>query len=166
MTNCKYLKQKFNRTLECKKQKKTINIKECNGCEFKEDKVPKAQSRSLNHNKMQDFSNVRLTKKRNKPSKRTKALAISKQVKLIVWERDNHKCIFCGREVPWNFANSHFIKRSHGGLGIPENVFCACLECHHNFDDTPNRIWMLPIARDYLINNYKKWKEDDLVYKK
>ena len=34
--NCIYLKQKFNRTLECKKQKKIINIKECNNCKLKE----------------------------------------------------------------------------------------------------------------------------------
>ena len=32
MANCKYLKQKINRKLECKKQKKIINIRECNRC--------------------------------------------------------------------------------------------------------------------------------------
>lgn len=104
--------------------------------------------------------------KSNKPSKRTKATSIPKQVKLIVWERDNHKCIFCGREVPWNLANSHFIKRSHGGLGIPENLFCNCLECHNKFDDSINREWMLPIARHYLMSKYENWNEKDLMYKK
>lgn len=153
--NCTYLKQKINRTLECKKQKengknKIINIRECNGCKFREDKI----------------SNYHQIKKRNTPSKRTKALAISKQTKLIVWERDNHKCIFCGHEVPLNLANSHFIKRSHGGLGIPENLFCNCLECHNKFDDSVNREWMLPIARNYLMSKYENWSEDNLVYKK
>lgn len=150
MTNCTYLKQKLNRTLECKKQNKIINIRECNGCKYREDKE----------------SNKQQIKARTKPSKRTQALSISKNVKLIVWERDNHKCIFCSREVPWNLANSHFIKRSHGGLGIPQNLFCNCLECHNKFDDSINREWMLPIARNYLISKYAGWNEKDLVYKK
>ncbi len=49
-------------------------------------------------------------------SKRAKALEIPKKVKLIVWERDNHQCIFCHR------------------LGIPENIFCACLLCNNKFN--------------------------------
>ncbi len=153
MTNCKYLKQKLNRTLECKKQKKIINIKECNVCKFKENKIPKCTVKQKYCAK-------------SKPSKRTKATSITKKTKLIVWERDNLKCIFCNCDVPWNLANSHFIKRSHGGLGIPENIFCACLECHHNFDDTINREWMLPIARKHLMSKYENWNEDNLIYRK
>ena len=41
---------------------------------------------------------------------------------MAVWERDNHRCIFCGKLVPYNLANSHFIKRSQGGLGIEQNI--------------------------------------------
>ena len=48
----------------------------------------------------------------------TKATAIPKAVKLKVWKRDKHKCIFCQTPVSWNYANSHYIKRSHLGLGI------------------------------------------------
>ena len=139
----------MNRSFECKKTRKIINIKECNGCKFREDKGRKVT-----------------IKKVTKSSKRTKALAIPKDIKLIVWERDLHRCIFCHCEVPWNLANSHFIKRSHGGLGIPKNLFCACLNCHHDYDDTPKREWMLPIARNHLIAKYEDWNEEDLIYKK
>lgn len=45
-------------------------------------------------------------------SKRSKACEISQKVKEIVWNRDNHKCISCGRYVPKTCANAHFIKRS------------------------------------------------------
>ena len=45
-------------------------------------------------------------------SKRTKACEISQKVKEIVWNRDNHKCIYCGRYVHKTCANAHFIKRS------------------------------------------------------
>lgn len=165
---CIYLKQKINGKLECKKQKKIINIRECNSCSKKEYMTSCHVSNGLcqKQEKMTALSNNHQIKKRIKPSKRTQALAINKQTKLIVWERDNHKCIFCGREVPWNLANSHFIKRSHGGLGIPENLFCNCLECHNKFDDSVNRKWMLPIARNYLISKYDGWNEKKLVYKK
>lgn len=99
-------------------------------------------------------------------SERTKALMISKETKLLVWERDNRQCIFCGRYVDWNFANSHFIKRSHGGLGIPENIMTNCYECHHLFDDTPMRKYMIQRAEDYLKQKYPNWNKDNLVYKK
>lgn len=163
MANCKYLKQKLNRTLECKKQNKIINIRECNSCPLCEWTTKDNKSSSTFNKKSPVKSGM---KKTSKPSKRARALAISKQVKLIVWERDGKRCIFCHCPIPWNLANSHFVKRSHGGLGIPENVFCACLDCHHNFDDTINREWMLPIAKKYLMSKYENWNEDELIYRK
>ncbi len=45
-------------------------------------------------------------------SKRSQACEISQKVKEIVWNRDNHKCILCGRYVPKTCANAHYIKRS------------------------------------------------------
>ena len=101
-----------------------------------------------------------------KPSKRTKALAISKRTKEIVWERDNHRCIFCGKPVPVEYANSHFIKRSHGGLGIQQNIMTNCLECHRKFDDSIERNSMLVYAENYLKSKYRKWCKEELKYKK
>lgn len=45
-------------------------------------------------------------------SKRSKACDISQKVKEAVWNRDNHKCIYCGRYVSKTYANAHFVKRS------------------------------------------------------
>lgn len=45
-------------------------------------------------------------------SKRSKACEISQKTKEEVWNRDNHKCIYCGKYVPKTCANAHFIKRS------------------------------------------------------
>lgn len=146
---CKYLKQKFNNKLECKIQNKIIKIYDCSNCKYKE-----------YDNKEQ------CTLKKNKQSKRTKALAIPTKIKKIVWERDNHRCIFCHCEVPWNRANSHFVKRSHGGLGIEENILTNCPSCHKQFDDSIERKNMLPIAENYLKSKYENWKKDELVYKK
>lgn len=145
---CINLKQKFNKELGCKKKDKIINIRECSNCKYKE------------------YKDVNKSKVIHKQTKRTKATSITKEVKIIVWERDSHRCIFCGCLVPWNLANSHFIKRSHGGLGIPKNLFCNCLECHNKFDNSKYRLDMLPIARNYLKSKYDDWNEEDLVYKK
>lgn len=140
--NCSYLKKKLDRTIYCKFLKKKIIINECIGCPNK----------------------VLIT---TGSSKRTRALAIPKQVKLRVWERDNHRCIFCGELVPWNMANSHFVKRSHGGLGIEQNIMTNCEKCHKLFDDSKERQeWRLEYAERYLRLKYPGWNEETLYYKK
>lgn len=139
---CTYLKSKLDRTLYCKFLKKKISINECIGCPNK-------------------------TYISTGSSKRTKELSISKAVKMKVWERDNHRCIFCGELVPWNLANSHFVKRSQGGLGIEQNIMTNCVKCHKLFDDSKEREeWRLEYAERYLRLKYPEWEKDKLIYKK
>lgn len=130
----------MNGKLYCKIRKKEIPYNMCVGCLDK--------------------------KYKTSTTKRTKELGIAKKTKLIVWERDNHRCIFCGRLVPWNLANSHFIKRSHGGLGIERNILTNCEECHRKFDDTTDREKMWEHAERYLMSKYKDFDIRDLLYKK
>ena len=130
----------MNGKLYCKIRKKEIPYNMCVGCLDK--------------------------KYKTSTTKRTKELGIAKKTKLIVWERDNHRCIFCGKLVPWNLANSHFIKRSHGGLGIERNILTNCEKCHHKFDDTPEREEMWEYAERYLMSKYKDFDIRDLLYKK
>lgn len=141
MKKCINLKVKMSGKLYCKLLKKEIPYNFCIACKDKKYK-----------------SAV--------PSKRTKELGITKKTKMIVWERDNHRCIFCGKLVPWNNANSHFIKRSQGGLGIERNILTNCEECHHKFDDTPEREAMWEHAERYLMSKYKDFDIDSLTYKK
>ena len=130
----------MNGKLYCKIRKKEIPYNMCVGCLDK--------------------------KYKTSTTKRTKELGIAKKTKLIVWERDNHRCIFCGKLVPWNLANSHFIKRSHGGLGIERNILTNCEECHKKFDDTTDREKMWEHAERYLMSKYKDFDIRDLIYKK
>lgn len=146
--NCINLKQKFDRSLYCKINKCSITLKDCSNCKFKEYKA------------------IRNKPIKGKKHKLTKATEIPKSVKKKVWKRDNHKCIFCHEEVPWNLANSHFVKRSHNGLGIEEDVFTACIKCHQKFDDSIDRESMKIIAYNHLRKFYKDLDEKDLVYKK
>lgn len=100
-------------------------------------------------------------------SKRSKACEISQKVKEIVWNRDNKQCIFCGRYVPKSCANAHFIKRSQGGLGIPENVVTACLECHYEEDHGLNTEEYEEKMECHLKDIYgADWSKDKLIYKK
>ncbi len=145
---CINLKQKLDRSLYCKINKCSITLKDCSNCKFKEYKA------------------IRNKPIKGKKHKLTKATEIPKSVKKKVWKRDNHKCIFCHEEVPWNLANSHFVKRSHNGLGIEEDVFTACIKCHQKFDDSIDRESMKIIAYNHLHKFYKDLDEKDLVYKK
>ena len=96
-------------------------------------------------------------------SQRSKACDIPKKVKDAVWERDRRRCILCGS--PEAMPNSHYVKRSAGGLGIEENVTTMCLRCHEAFDG-PRRDELMPRVRRYLQSRYPSWDEKKLVYRK
>ena len=97
-------------------------------------------------------------------SKRAKACDIPKKVKDIVWERDNHQCIICRSNQA--MPNSHFIRRSQGGLGIPENVVTMCLRCHMMYDQGSDRRAIEAYTERYLKNLYPNWSREKLIYKK
>lgn len=95
--------------------------------------------------------------------KRTRACAISKKTKLRVYERDKGRCIFCGAP---GLPEAHYIPRSHGGLGIEQNILTACRPCHDKMDNSTDRQQMLQVAADHLKRLYPDWNEQSLVYDK
>ena len=99
-------------------------------------------------------------------SKRTKALEIPKEVKIKVYERDDHHCILCGRMVDASNACCHFVARSQGGLGIEQNILTLCSDCHFRFDNTDLRQELKERFRKYLNSKYENWNEQDLYYNK
>lgn len=96
------------------------------------------------------------------PSKRTKALAISDEVRAKVLARDNHKCIICKTTTGLTLA--HYVNRGKGGLGIEENLVSLCLNCHFITDQTIKRKKYLEFIKVYLIMKYDGWSEDKLKY--
>lgn len=97
-------------------------------------------------------------------SKRTKACEISQQTKRRVFERDNGRCIICGKA---GIPNAHYIRRSQGGLGIEQNVVTLCMICHNAYDNGFLRERIGQKIHDYLEYKYfPNWKEEDLVYNK
>lgn len=96
-------------------------------------------------------------------TKRTKVLAITKQVKKRVYERDGGCCILCGRK---GNPDAHYVSRAHGGLGIEENIVTLCLECHRRYDQSVERLSIGRIIADYLRGQYPDWDEGKLIYRK
>ena len=96
-------------------------------------------------------------------AKRTKALEIPPAVKKAVYERDCGSCVWCARRGE---PNAHYIPRSHGGLGIEENILSLCWDCHLKFDQSEHREEMKSFFRSYLQSKYEKWDEKNLIYRK
>lgn len=94
---------------------------------------------------------------------RTRACAIPKEVKLIVYERDHERCIFCGAP---GLPEAHVIPRSHGGLGVPQNIITVCRSCHDKLDNSTDRQQMLDVAVEYLGSYYPNISQTDVIYQK
>ena len=90
---------------------------------------------------------------------------ISPEIRRKVYERDSWEetpcCIYCGKQRP---EVHHYVERSRGGMGIPENLVCLCYECHrrlHNGDTHIKRY-----CRSYLESKYEDWNENDVIVRK
>lgn len=109
--NCKYFKIKMNRTFECKKQNKIINIKECNGCLFKD---------------INFFDNKKSIKKRTyKQSKKEKE-------RYSIIYKDLTKCCVLGCNSTYNIAKNEVYEGAKRKTSIINGFVCPFCELHHN----------------------------------
>lgn len=156
--NCKNLKirtKNYQKYFYCSLHKCEVCASSCHCCRDREYKEYKGLQRTA------------IKKKTNKVTKRAQACDIPYEVKEKVWERDEHKCIFCEKEVPVHCANSHYIPRSQGGLGIEQNIVTACPECHHEQDNGKNTRLFDELAEIHLKNCYGScWNVKNLIYRK
>lgn len=97
-------------------------------------------------------------------SKRSQACDISEEVREIVWERDNHRCIICGN--PHAAPDSHYIRRSRGGLGIEQNITTMCGSCHYDFDHTTQRKILKVLVAAHLERHYPGFPDKLRIYDK
>lgn len=112
-----------------------------------------------------------------KKSKRAKACDIHANVRREIYKRDGG-CIFCQmnyRMPPEDeFITTmgqlqimHFVPRSQGGLGIPQNLACGCAWHHMLLDNGKDtRADMLGRFEAYLKRCYKDWSREKLIYNK
>ena len=138
----------------------------------KEEKQLTKVEKKTSEGKKSKAKKTKTTKKKKtaikgKKHKQTKEKEIPKKVKEAVWKRDKHRCIFCKKEVDVFYANAHFIPRSAGGLGIEENIFTACEECHREQDNGKKTKEYDQKAKKYLKSIYgSNWNIEKLIYKK
>lgn len=111
-------------------------------------------------------------------SRRSKMCEFSPRAREEIKRRDGG-CVFCrlGYMLPpedefilstHRYQIMHFIPRSQGGLGIPENGAVGCL-WHHNMLDNGNnglRDDMLTIFEAYLRARHPDWDKSKLIYGK
>lgn len=101
-------------------------------------------------------------------SNRAKACQIPTKVKKKVAERDSEdgylQCVICGSNQ--GLPEAHYIPRSEGGLGIEENIFTACRECHREFDsgDWNTKQALREMVSEHFKKFYPDWSEEMLVY--
>ena len=96
-------------------------------------------------------------------TKRARACDISEDVRRIVAERDGGLCVICHRV---GSPNAHYIARSHGGLGIPQNIVTLCPACHDAFDNGMYRRQFGDAIRAYLEGKYPDFDTTQLTYRK
>ena len=89
---------------------------------------------------------------------RKEATSISPLVRETVLNRDNKRCVICGSN--FNLQLHHcFVNRSHGGLGVKENLVTLCCQCHFYAD---NGLPKQKIAVDNVIEGYMRSKYPNL----
>ena len=96
--------------------------------------------------------------------RQTRATDIPPEVKRAVWERDGRCCVLCGS--PYAAPNAHVAARSHGGLGIEENIVTLCPVCHERYDNGRERPYLREELLRYLRDRYPGWTESRVVYQK
>lgn len=95
-------------------------------------------------------------------SKRSRECDIPQKIKAKVWERDGYRRIICGGP---GAPNSHYIRRSKGGLGIEQNIVTMCIYCHDAYDGVAHAR-LEPQVRAYLKSKYPGWSPYKLIYRR
>ncbi|QEE16338.2 HNH endonuclease [Promethearchaeum syntrophicum] len=79
---------------------------------------------------------------------------IPASVKCQVWERDDHRCVYCGSTV--NLEFDHIIPFSWGGSNSPENVQLLCRTCNRRKSDTLTDGNTKSLIRTHVKNQQNK----------
>lgn len=137
--NCIYLKQKLDRTIYCKKKNKTITIRECSGCEFREYK----NSTETLHKNMQ-CSAVK--------SKKNKTISKLERNRFSILTNDLTKCIICGNKK--EHLHEVFPGRNRSNSMKYGCVIPLCAEHHREIHDN------VELATYYKVLAQRKFNEE------
>lgn len=148
MSNCIYLKQKFNHKFECKRNKEEICLRDCSNCPYKEYKkctitVKKSTYKWKNAQK----SPVYCAKMKQRSSKLSKL----ERNRFSLFTDNMNKCYFCPNKkdhIHEIFCGRNRQNSMKYGLCLP-----ICESCHSTYQN------------DFLFN--KKWhKKGQAIFSK
>lgn len=138
---CKYFKIKMNRSFECKKTGKIINIKECNGCKFREDK-----ERKVNTLKVRTYNQSKKEKERYS----------------IIY-KDLTKCCVSGCTTPYYQVEKNEVYEGAKRTASIKNGFvCPFCKNHHDLFHT-NRNFALYYKRLFQIEYERTHTRDEFI---
>lgn len=130
MSNCIYLKQKFNHKFECKKSKKEICLKDCSNCPYKEYKkctitVKKSTYKWKNAQKSPVYC--------AKMKQRSNKLAKLEKNRFSLFTDNMNKCYFCPNKkdhIHEIFCGRNRQNSMKYGLCLP-----ICESCHSKYQN-------------------------------
>ena len=130
MSNCKYLKQKLNKKLECKLNNKIITLKDCKNCKCKE----------------YDFPDV------GKMKSKSNKLAKLEKNRFSLFSDDTTKCFICGSnyKLTWHeiFGGRNRSNSIKYGLCLR-----LCLACHVRYQDD------IKFNKEWRVKGQKKFND-------
>jgi 5-methylcytosine-specific restriction endonuclease McrA len=103
-------------------------------------------------------------KEKRKRHRMTIECDISPEVRREVGERDNNCSILSGKRDRLEMA--HYIPRSRGGRGIPENLVLLTKQEHTEYDNGDKRAEYEMRIEQYLRSKYQDWDRVNLIYDK
>jgi len=145
MSNCKHLKLKLDRTLECKLTGKKITWIQCKNCKLREFKINNSINAQYNVKKCKKNAKMHnISQKQCKLKQRTAKLNKLERNRSSLFTQDTSKCMFCGSKhnLTW-----HEIYPGRNRRNSIKYKLCLrmCLDCHEEKQE------------DIEFNNY--WKQ-------
>lgn len=136
MSNCINLKQKMNKTLYCKLQKKEITFKDCSNCPFKEYK---------NYKRLQ-------AKKEYKMKNKSSKLANLEKNRFSIFTDNLDKCYFCPNKK--DHLHEIIAGRNRQNSMKYGFVLPLCEKCHRKYQNDVlfNNRWYI-ICQKYFESN-------------
>ena len=165
--NCKYLKQKLNRKLECKLNNKIITFKDCTNCKYKEyhfpikGKVLKSKNEQKTAKTTAESNNHQISKpllyKENMSNKTAKMK--NKSNKLAKLERNRTSlftddltcCIICGK--PKDHLHEIFFGKNRINSIKYKLIIPVCFECHSKIHND------IILQKEWFIKGQTKFNE-------
>jgi len=103
-------------------------------------------------------------------SQRSNRCDFTPRVRREILQRDNNSCVICNMgfkpTADHRYEIAHFIPRSAGGLGIPQNAVVLCKTHHMAMDNSDERVMWLGVVKKYLKSKYPGWDDMRLVFRK